>query len=695
MEKNFKKIISGVLVAASLASTLTIGSFAAGQELTLGKKTAINAKKTTTVEFTPKESGDYMFYSIGNKNDDPYATLYLSEKGNLKKIDSGDDNATSSNFEIYATLEKGKKYVLKCKDSSRIGDKKYSVSVRKTHVKSVEFNPFEPIKICQNDRAYGKYKTVKEKGKSVTYFQYDLTNTIFKNGNEITVNYNNGKKSVTYDYDYHEIHTFSPGWNGDSCGYIFDSDKEDITLKDSDVRITTTQSSKHWDKPGTYYATLTVFGKNVKVPVIIEKSPVRKIEYFPAEKINHVGEISKDEFFVDRSTYFNYGDRLKVTYNDKRGTVEYTYEFYSEDGIVGSGQSFVDKNGMPIFDVVKTKAKKGSDGNYYSKVSYLGKSTTFKYNCVSASNIKVSFTAAHPLTVAENDEHFGFRQNWGKEAFVYNVSNLLNVPGNKITVTDKTGTTVYTYNEKQCEYVSKDGYMLTSYEVSDNQEKSPWKIGGNNIITLNIYGVTCKIPVKVIKCSHKNTVTKKTVSATCENSGWTEGEYCNTCHTYISGHEEVRGGHKAKPEFKWVGSKAYVTLKCTVCKKTVYKENERIGNETAKVTKKATTKKNGTLVKKAKFIFGSDEHAYHAKKTETIRKIGSIKLSKTSFTYNGKTQKPYVVIKDADGKKLKRETDYTLTYSDAFSAEKGTYKVTINFIGKYGGSKTLSYKIVK
>jgi hypothetical protein len=75
-----------------------------------------------------------------------------------------------------------------------------------------------------------------------------------------------------------------------------------------------------------------------------------------------------------------------------------------------------------------------------------------------------------------------------------------------------------------------------------------------------------------------------------------------------------------------------------------------------------------------------------------IKYVKTISLSKTSYTYNGKTQTPSVTVKDANGKTLKKGTDYTVTYASG-RKNAGTYKVTVKLIGNYSGSKTLTYKI--
>jgi hypothetical protein len=68
-----------------------------------------------------------------------------------------------------------------------------------------------------------------------------------------------------------------------------------------------------------------------------------------------------------------------------------------------------------------------------------------------------------------------------------------------------------------------------------------------------------------------------------------------------------------------------------------------------------------------------------------------ISLSKTSYTYNGKVQKPTVTVKNASGTKL-TTSSYTVTYAKGLK-NVGAYKVTIKMKGHYTGTKTLTYKI--
>lgn len=80
-------------------------------------------------------------------------------------------------------------------------------------------------------------------------------------------------------------------------------------------------------------------------------------------------------------------------------------------------------------------------------------------------------------------------------------------------------------------------------------------------------------------------------------------------------------------------------------------------------------------------------------KTVLIKKIDtqSIKLAKTAYTYTGKANKPSVIVKDIDNKKLIANTDYVVTYKNNTKVGKAT--ATITFKDKYSGTKTLTFKI--
>ena len=118
---------------------------------------------------------------------------------------------------------------------------------------------------------------------------------------------------------------------------------------------------------------------------------------------------------------------------------------------------------------------------------------------------------------------------------------------------------------------------------------------------------------------------------------------------------------------------------CNTCKAT-----RTITHSYKTVTKAATATANGYTVKQCTVC-----------KKETskiiIYKAATIKLSTTTYTYDGSAKKPSVVIKDSQGKTV-ASSNYTVTYASG-RKNVGTYKVTVKFKDKYSGTKTLTFKI--
>lgn len=74
------------------------------------------------------------------------------------------------------------------------------------------------------------------------------------------------------------------------------------------------------------------------------------------------------------------------------------------------------------------------------------------------------------------------------------------------------------------------------------------------------------------------------------------------------------------------------------------------------------------------------------------KKVKSVALTKTSYTYNKKAHKPGVVAKDDQGNKIPA-SDYTLKYSSGCK-NVGKYAVTVTFKGEYKGTYTRTYNVV-
>jgi surface protein len=78
------------------------------------------------------------------------------------------------------------------------------------------------------------------------------------------------------------------------------------------------------------------------------------------------------------------------------------------------------------------------------------------------------------------------------------------------------------------------------------------------------------------------------------------------------------------------------------------------------------------------------------RKTKFTAKNTTVKLSKTSYIYDGKAKKPTVTVKDSKGRKISSDF-YTVTYTDCTKV--GTATLTIKFKNGYVGNIEKTYKI--
>lgn len=96
------------------------------------------------------------------------------------------------------------------------------------------------------------------------------------------------------------------------------------------------------------------------------------------------------------------------------------------------------------------------------------------------------------------------------------------------------------------------------------------------------------------------------------------------------------------------------------------------------------------------YLTFSENHTTTKQANFTISKasLSSLKLSKTSYTYNGTAFTPSTTVKASNGKTLKKNVDYKVTYANNKNA--GTASVTVTATNaNYTGMKKASFKIAK
>ncbi len=81
-------------------------------------------------------------------------------------------------------------------------------------------------------------------------------------------------------------------------------------------------------------------------------------------------------------------------------------------------------------------------------------------------------------------------------------------------------------------------------------------------------------------------------------------------------------------------------------------------------------------------------------RSKTLKQITikNFKLSTTNYSYTGSVKTPSVIVKDNNGKTLKKNIDYTVSYQKG-RKNVGKYKVSVKMKGKYIGTKDLYFSI--
>lgn len=126
---------------------------------------------------------------------------------------------------------------------------------------------------------------------------------------------------------------------------------------------------------------------------------------------------------------------------------------------------------------------------------------------------------------------------------------------------------------------------------------------------------------------------------------------------------------------------AYKTFQKLTNASVVCKTHDNCSSTTVKSTFSTDGRINGTVCRACGYETS----------VKIIYQIKDITLSKTSVTYNGKTQMPTIKVVDRMNKTIS-DSNYNLTFGSGFK-NVGTYTIKVTFKNNYSGSKTLNYSI--
>ena len=193
-------------------------------------------------------------------------------------------------------------------------------------------------------------------------------------------------------------------------------------------------------------------------------------------------------------------------------------------------------------------------------------------------------------------------------------------------------------------YHKSIGDIKTVFDSMADAMNHPNDYGHNINAQLVLYTLGIKV------CNHNSTKVVGKTSSTCTKTGYTGDLHCNDCGTVVKGKTIAKAKH----------------------------QNTKV------TTKNATLSANGYKLTECK-VCGKDysKTTYYYPKT--------IKLSTTTYTYNGKVKKPSVKVTGSNGKTIS-SSNYTVSYASG-RKNPGKYKVTIKFKDNYEGTKTLYFTI--
>lgn len=230
-------------------------------------------------------------------------------------------------------------------------------------------------------------------------------------------------------------------------------------------------------------------------------------------------------------------------------------------------------------------------------------------------------------------------------------------------------------SDKQLSWEITDPSVAVVVPVNDKAYVTPQKAGNAQILVKDSQGrlmATCEVTVNHVpgeepSCTEAQTCTEcgqelqpalghtpvaeEAVAATCTKDGKTEGSRCSAC-----GEELVKSKKIPALGHNW-GSQE---------------------------VKPATAAEDGMLSKACK--------ACGEKEEEKICRLASIRLSASSYVYDGTEKKPAVTVIGSDGKQVDRKF-YTVTYQN--NREVGTATAVASFTGHYAGTMEAAFTIRK
>lgn len=669
-----------------------------------------------TCKYVYDEHGTYRFV---NENGDMLEDEYL------ECIDNQNDNHWTVGSNNYFTV-------------SYMGvETQVNVEILESSIKKIEYLPVRPLRCMEN--MYGNY-TEDENGEE--YYEYDLDYFINKSGDVIIITNKDGTKNK-YTYRVYE--------DMEEVGFV--GEKGDI-LDYEYLKKDSNQYENHWEKNNTYYFTVSYYGIETKVPIAIEENTIERIEYVSSNSKNFKIEEGTNGYWLSdecRNAYFEYefpsnlNDKI-IIYHKNGNKDVYTknsiYTFRNEQG--------EDLNGYQITSN-QSEENNWDVGNHYFTLEYWDFSIDIPIEIVESTIESVELINSIPFEYYENTDGY---MEIDKEGFEYYYYDPLIVDGDKLKVKHKNGEIEY-LDLNNIQYWIKDEQDKKHWTKEDggsfticyaNQE-IPVRV---TIIENPIKSISAsKAKSKLVRdksyypysdygdydltIKYNDNSIKTFYSI---NSYSTIGRH----FVWIEGSEEDNGREK-EVTIHYAGKETKTTREISEninVKKFYVRQIKKINTDipmwdinfkglfefeitysddtTEKVKDNKINIVAGDYLTGDGYISGKYEmpirywvevenNKYVIKfKIDKINYsmelndesvgtyIDKIELSQKSYIYNGKEQKPSVIVKDNNGKVVNSRY-YKLIY-DNDSTSIGNHKVKIEFNGNYMGNDQILYYVI-
>lgn len=255
-------------------------------------------------------------------------------------------------------------------------------------------------------------------------------------------------------------------------------------------------------------------------------------------------------------------------------------------------------------------------------------------------------------------------------------------------VTDSNGKSVWTFTVPKSKISSAQSIYVYA---GDELGYSIGETYGGNFYGASSYAVSSSLSAGSL--AH-NYVVESETSATCK----AVGKIVKVCTDCGEKYEKTsfrlpHNSYEEKVVEPTCTAGGYTTFTCNDCSK-VFTENviKALGHDftqNTKLTPASFSKKGSKVVTTYCARCG---YSAGSKTIATYNSPSNVKLSTTSYTYNGKVRTPSVIVTNTKGSALRKNTDYTVTYQKG-RKNVGKYAVKVTFKGNYSGSKTVYFTI--